>query len=192
MKIVGITGGIGSGKSTIAKIFESYEIPVYYADFEAKALMNRSKIIKRKLISLLGDSAYEKGKINRKHIASKIFDNNDLLKKVNEIVHPKVKQHFKRWIKTKDSPFVLKESAIIFENNLQENYDVIILVIADEENRIERVMKRDQISKQKVLSIIKNQLPDKYKIPLANYIINNNSLSEAESQIEEVYKDLIK
>ena len=192
MKIIGITGGIGSGKTTIAKIFESYQIPVYYADFEAKALMNRSKIIRRKLTALLGDETYINGKINRKYIASKVFNNDELLKRINAIVHPKVGQHFKRWLKKQDSTFVLKESAIIFENNLQDNYDAIILVVANKENRIERVVKRDGLSKQQILSIINNQLSEEEKIPLATYIINNNSLLEAEHQTRNIYKELMK
>ena len=123
--IVGITGGIGSGKTTIASFFEAYGIPVYHADKEAKALMNRSKVIRRKLTQLFGKSAYKDGALNRPYIASQIFNDKTLLEKMNAIVHPKVGAHFKRWLKKQDAPYILKEVAIIFENNLQYQYDCI-------------------------------------------------------------------
>ena len=119
MMIVGLTGGIGSGKTTIAKWFQSQDIPVYIADKEAKALMNRSKVIKRKLVALFGEDAYKEGKLNREYLASKIFNDKTLLAKMNAIVHPKVASHFNRWLKKQDSPYVIKEAAIIFENNLE-------------------------------------------------------------------------
>ena len=179
MIIVGLTGGIGSGKTTISKYFESFGIPVYIADNEAKALMNRSKVIKRKLIDLFGESAYEDGKLNRPYLASKIFSDQMFLSKMNAIVHPKVASHFKRWLKKQEAPYIIKEAAIIFENNLESNYNYIITVVADEDLRIERVMKRDEASKDKILSIISNQLPDAEKIKKSNFVITNNDLSSA-------------
>ena len=192
MKIIGITGGIGSGKTTVAKMFESFGIPVYYADDEAKALMNRSKTIKKKLVALLGDSAYENEKINRKYIASKVFNHQDLLKKINAIVHPKVKVHFEKWLKKQDSSYVLKESAIIFENNLQSHYDAIILVVADKHKRIDRVMKRDHLTKEQVQAIIKNQYSDQKKIPLSTYLITNDIRSQSQFQVEKLHNQLLK
>lgn len=192
MVIVGLTGGIGSGKSTIAKWFESQNIPVYIADKEAKALMNRSKVIKRKLITLFGESAYENGKLNREYLASKIFNNKALLAKMNAIVHPKVASHFERWLKKQDSPYVIKEAAIIFENNLEYQYDYIITVIADEDLRIARVIQRDNVSIEKVESIIRNQLSDEEKIKKSDFVIKNNDLEEAKKQAQLIHQTLLK
>lgn len=191
MVIVGLTGGIGSGKTTILKCFESFGIPVYIADDEAKALMNRSKVIKRKLIDLFGKSAYKDGKLNRPYLASKIFNNQILLSKMNAIVHPKVASHFKRWLKKQNAPYIIKEAAIIFENNLESNYNYIITVVADEDLRIKRVMKRDEASKEKIQSIISNQLPDAVKIEKSDFVITNNDLSSAKTQAFEIHQQLL-
>ncbi|MHA7844135.1 MAG: dephospho-CoA kinase [Winogradskyella sp.] len=191
MIIVGLTGGIGSGKTTIAKWFESQNIPVYIADKEAKALMNRSKVIKRKLSELFGVSAYENGKLNREYLASKIFNDKSLLTKMNAIVHPKVALHFKRWLKKQDAPYIIKEAAIIFENNLEYQYDYIITVVADEGLRIERVMSRDDTTKQKVKSIINNQLSDEEKIKKSHFVIQNNSLEDALKQAQKIHQILL-
>lgn len=189
--VVGLTGGIGSGKTTIAKWFKSQDIPVYIADKEAKALMNRSKVIKRKLTLLFGENAYKNGKLNREYLASKIFSDKTLLSKMNAIVHPKVASHFKRWLKKQDSPYIIKEAAIIFENNLENQYDYIITVVADENLRIERVMQRDNASKEKVESIINNQLSDEEKIKKSHFVIKNNSLEEAQKQAQVIHQALL-
>lgn len=191
MMVVGLTGGIGSGKTTIAKWFQSQDIPVYIADKEAKALMNRSKVIKRKLKALFGEEAYVDGKLNRDYLASKIFNDRTLLSKMNAIVHPKVASHFKRWLKKQDSPYVIKEAAIIFENNLEYQYKYIITVVADKNLRIERVMKRDNASKEKIESIINNQLSDEEKIKKSHFVIQNNKLEEAKAQALSIHQILL-
>lgn len=189
--VVGITGGIGSGKTTIAKFFEEFGIPVYYADKEAKALMNRSKVIRRKLIALFGEDTYEGNKLNRSLLRDQIFKDPELLEKMNGIVHPKVGAHFKRWVKKQDAPYLLKEAAIIFENNLQSQYDYIITVIADEEERIRRVVKRDNVKTASVKAIIANQLSDEEKIKLSDFVIENNDLDKAKQSALEIHKLLI-
>lgn len=191
MVIVGLTGGIGSGKTTIAKRFKELGIPVYIADTEAKALMNRSKVIKRKLTELFGKSAYENGKLNRTYLASKIFNDKALLAKMNAIVHPKVATHFKRWLKKQDAPYIIKEVAIIFENNLESQYHYIITVVADEALRIERVIKRDDATKQKVEAIIKNQLSDEEKIKKSDFVIVNHDLETAKKQALEIHHKIL-
>ena len=191
MKLVGLTGGIGSGKTTISKYFESLGIPVYIADVEAKALMNRSKVIKRKLTALFGNEAYVDGKLNRTFLASKIFNDKALLSKMNSIVHPKVASHFKRWLKKQDAPYILKEVAIIFENNLENQYDLIITIVADENLRIERLLKRDNTSKEKIEAIIKNQLSDTEKIKKSDFVISNNDLETAKQQALKIHKQLL-
>ena len=191
MVIVGLTGGIGSGKTTISKYFESLGAPIYIADHEAKALMNRSKVIKRKLIKLFGNAAYKEGMLNRPFLASKIFKDKELLLKMNDIVHPKVASHFKRWLKKQEAPYVIKEAAIIFENNLQNQCDYIITVIADKEQRIERVMKRDNASREKIESIIKNQLPDAEKVKRSDFVITNNDLDIAKTEALEIHRQIL-
>ena len=189
--IVGITGGIGSGKTTISKYFEGFGIPVYHSDLEAKALMNRSKVIKRKLIALFGDDAYINNTLNRDYLRSQIFKEKKLLSKMNAIVHPKVGAHFKRWVKKQNAPFILKEVAIIFENNLQNQYDYIITVIADKEERVKRVMQRDNSSKDSVKAIIRNQLSDQEKIKKSDFVIENNDSEAAKLQAQIIHNNLI-
>ena len=192
MIIIGLTGGIGSGKTTICQRFASFGVPVYIADDEAKTLMNRSKVIKRKLIALFGPLAYVDDKLNRPYLASQIFNDTSLLSKMNAIVHPKVGAHFRRWLKKQDAPYIIKEVAIIFENNLEHQYDYIISVVADKELRIERVIRRDNSSKERVESIMRNQLPDSYKIEKSDYVIYNNDLELAYFQVEEIHKEILK
>ncbi|WP_179007732.1 dephospho-CoA kinase [Winogradskyella forsetii] len=192
MVVVGLTGGIGSGKTTILNYFQSLGVPIYIADAEAKALMNRSKVIKRKLIELFGKEAYKDGQLNRPYLSSKIFNDKRLLSRMNTIVHPKVASHFKRWLKKQNTEYVIKEAAIIFENNLENQYNYIITVVANEDLRISRVMKRDAVSKEKVKSIIKNQLSDADKIEKSDFVIYNNDLEEAKIQAYEIHKNILK
>ena len=191
MVVVGLTGGIGSGKTTILEYFKALGVPVYIADVEAKALMNRSKVIKRKLIDLFGKDAYKNNELNRPYLSSKIFNNKELLAKMNAIVHPKVASHFKRWLKKQNSDYVIKEAAIIFENNLESQYNYIITVVADEDLRIQRVIKRDNASIEKVKSIIKNQLSDAEKIKKSDFVITNNDLLEAKKQAVMVHEKIL-
>ncbi|RED38538.1 dephospho-CoA kinase [Winogradskyella eximia] len=192
MVVVGLTGGIGSGKTTILKCFQSIGVPVYIADAEAKALMNRSKVIRRKLIDLFGSDAYKDGTLNRPYLASQIFNDRSVLSKMNAIVHPKVAAHFKRWLKKQNADYVIKEAAIIFENNLENQYNYIITVVADEALRIQRVIKRDNSSEEKVKSIIKNQLSDAEKIKKSDFVILNNDLEDAKKQVFKIHKEILK
>ena len=192
MKIVGLTGGIGSGKTTVAKMFQDLGVPLYIADDRAKLLMNTSKVIKRELIALFGDETYRDNQLNRPFLASKIFQNHDLLKKMNAIVHPKVGADFERWKNNQNTPYVLKEAAIIFENNMASQYDFIITVVADLEQRIERVIKRDNTSKEKVLAIVSNQLTDKEKAEQSDFVITNHNLDETKHQVLTIHQQLSK
>lgn len=193
MKIVGLTGGIGSGKTTIAKWFQEKSIPVYNSDNEAKRLMNESAEIKRKLVELFGEDAYVNNELNRKFISSKVFENKDLLEQLNQIVHPEVFKDFKIWIQNQTAPFVVKEAAILFESGSYHNCDYIVSVVADEEIRIQRVMERDGISSEQVLSRIKNQWTDELRIVNSDFIIRNNEgLDELEEEFETIYNKLLK
>jgi dephospho-CoA kinase len=184
MIIVGLTGGIGSGKTTVAKQFKALGVPVYIADDEAKKLMNKSKIIKRKLIQLFGEQAYINNTLNRPFLADQIFNNTSNLEKMNAIVHPKVASHFLRWVNKQDAAYVLKESAILFENNAYKNCDYVITVIAPKKIRVERVMKRDETSLEKIEAIMKNQWNDDEKIEKSDFVINNVDLEDTKHQVQ--------
>lgn len=184
MKTIGLTGGIGSGKSTVARIFEVTGIPVYYSDDRAKAMYYLPEV-KQKVIELLGAEAYQSPtEINKKYISSKIFSNTELLQKINGIIHPAVAKDFEAWRnKHKDAPFVLKEAAILFETGIYKDLDANILVISPEALRAKRIAKRDNLNEEEVMKRFKAQMQDEQKIPLANYIISND---EEHSLIEQV------
>lgn len=191
MKIVGLTGGIGSGKTTVAKQFQALGIPVYIADDEAKKLMNRSKIIKRKLIALFGDEAYKDNTLNRPFLADKIFNNAENLEKMNAVVHPKVASHFKNWLKKQIAPYVLKESAILFENGAYKDCDLIITVTAPLELRKKRILKRDNTTLEKIQAIINNQWSDESKISKSHFVITNKDLEETKQQVQLTHNKIV-
>lgn len=192
MTIIGLTGGIGSGKTTVAKAFEALGIPVYIADEEAKKLMHRSKVIKRKLIALFGENAYVDGKLNRPFLAKIIFNDKAILQKMNAIVHPKVKRHFEKWVAKHNAPYVIKEVAILFENGGHKQMDFVITVKAPISLRIERLLNRDNTSKEKIESIMKNQWPDDKKIALSDFVISNEDFEKTEHQVQEIHRQILK
>ncbi|MBT8303665.1 MAG: dephospho-CoA kinase [Bacteroidia bacterium] len=192
MKIVGLTGGIGSGKTTVAKMFMELGVPVFFADIEAKKLMKSSKVIRRKLIQLFGKKAYIDDELNRPFIASKIFNDEALLEKMNGIIHPKVAKRFQRWASKQTTPYVISEVAILFENDSYKNYDYIITVVAKEEDRIKRLLERDDTTEEKIRAIMKNQWPDEDKIRLSDYVIVNNELQITTEQVKSIHKKLLK
>lgn len=192
MIIVGLTGGIGSGKTTVSKMFTELGIPVYIADVEAKLLMNRSKVIRRKLINLFGKKAYVNNELNRVFIANKIFDDKALLEQMNAIVHPKVANHFKRWIKKQDAKYCIKEAAILFENGSYKHCDFTILIKAPEPIRIQRVVERDNSNETKVKAIIKNQWSDDDKLKLSDFVIENIDLEQTKKQVLKIHKMILK
>lgn len=191
MEIIGLTGGIGSGKTTIAKMFEDLDVPVYYADDEAKKLINSNRKIREKLIHLFGKEAFKNSKLNRAFIASIIFNNKEKLNNINAIVHPEVEKHFKKWTKSQNSKYVIQENAIIFESGAQERFDKIITVTAPVDVKIERVKKRDHISKEKVLERMYNQLGDDYKMKNSFFVLNNLKLEDSKKEVKKIHKFLI-
>jgi dephospho-CoA kinase len=191
MKFVGLTGGIGSGKSTVAAMFQELGVPVYNSDERAKRLMNTSKKIKKQLIELLGKKAFQDNKLNRPFIAEKVFNDTSLLSQLNGIVHPVVRDNFMSWSKKQNSPYVIQETALIFENKSQELYDIIILVTAPKEARINRVLSRDKTTKEQVEARMNNQLDDSLKIPMANYIVENIDLKSTRTKVIEVHKAIL-
>ena len=187
-KIIGITGGIGSGKSTVSKFIEELGFPVYDSDFWAKELVNIDENLKSRILELLGEESYdENGKYNRKFVAEKVFENQELLLKLNQIIHPAVKIHFENWVNAQNAEFVFKETALLFELKLNESCYQSILVTADENIRIKRVMDRDGRTYREVKEIIDKQMPEADKVKLADFVIQNNtdleSLKEFTQQV---------
>ncbi|WP_418513379.1 dephospho-CoA kinase [Corallibacter sp.] len=192
MTIVGLTGGIGSGKTTVAKQFESYGIPVYIADDEAKKLMHTSKVIKRNLIKLFGEEAYINNTLNRPFLANAIFNDKSLLEKMNAIVHPRVAKHFDKWVAKQKAPYVLKEVAILFENGSDASCDFIITVTAPVDVRISRVLKRDNTTQKKIKAIMNNQLDDAEKIKKSDFVIVNEELETTKEQSLKIHHQILK
>lgn len=187
-KIIGLTGGIGSGKTMVAKYIESLGIPVYIADDEAKKLMNSEKVISE-VSHAFGNEVIENGVLNREKIAQIVFNDPEKLQKLNTIVHPKVKAHFDDWVKKhKESSFVVKETAILFETGGDIYCDAIITVIAPLEIRLQRVIKRDKTDKDSVLKRMQSQWTDEQRIAKSNYIINNISVKETHKEIDNILK----
>ena len=191
MKIIGLTGGIGSGKTTVANFFKELGVPIYIADVEAKKIMNTSVSIKKALISWFGEKSYLNNELNRKFIASKVFKDKELLQKLNNIVHPEVDKHFKVWVANQDQSYVIYEAAIIFENNAQSKFDYTILVTAPEDIKVKRVLNRDESTEQEVRNRMKNQWDDSKKEKLANFIIENIDLEDTKSQIYLLHTKLL-
>lgn len=191
MKVIGLTGGIGSGKTTVAKMFAALGVPVYYADEEAKKLMNSSKIIQQKLRDTFGEETYVCGVLNRKYLSDLVFHDKEKLVKINAIVHPEVEKHFQTWVQKQKAQYVLQENAIIFENNKQDHFDAIITVSAPAELKIDRVVHRDSTNRENVLARIKNQLNDDFKISNSDYIIYNTDLEDSNRQVKEIHEKIL-
>ncbi|ESU26473.1 dephospho-CoA kinase [Flavobacterium limnosediminis JC2902] len=191
-KIIGLTGGIGSGKSTVAGYFKELGVPVYIADDEAKKLMDSPEMVK-KIQSVFEENITEDNRLNKKKMADIVFSDPEQLNKLNSIVHPEVRNHFISWVKAhKNHPFVVKEAAILFESGSYKDCDKIILVTAPKEIRIQRVMNRDKVTENQVLERIENQWPDEKKIPLSDYIIQNIDFENAKISVGEILKELNK
>lgn len=191
-KIIGLTGGIGSGKTTVAKFIEEFGFPVYYSDDRAKDIVNDNDGLKVKIKELLGDESYdENGFYNRKFVAEKVFNNKDLLQSLNEIIHPAVRLDFEHWVKKQTKYLVFKETALLFELKLHKQCYRSVLVTAEDNIRIKRVMDRDGKTYREVQSVMEKQMPEKEKIKLANCIIyNNTNLDDLKDQTEKIIFDI--
>jgi len=191
MKVLGLTGGIGSGKSTVAAFFRELGVPVYDSDREAKLLMTENEDIRAEVMALFGEEAYQGSSLNRSYISSKVFADPKLLEQLNAIVHPRVRMHFKEWAVAQDAPYVLQEAAILFENGAHKQLDAMILVWAPKESRIQRVMERDNIDREAILARMQNQWDDAETTALADYIIENIDRSETQRQVARLHSELL-
>ncbi|MBS3806839.1 MAG: dephospho-CoA kinase [Bacteroidales bacterium] len=192
MNKIGITGGIGSGKSLVCQVFERLGVPVFYADQQAKWLYDHDQQVRRQLIQHFGPELYDQKGLKRALLASKIFNNPEALKKVNGIVHPVVREKFLQWCRSyQHLPYVLEEAAILFESGAHEGLDYTILVYAPQEIRIQRVMERDQASRQAVSERMHHQMADEDKMDQADFVIYNDGSQMVIPQILNIHRTFI-
>lgn len=191
-KIIGITGGIGSGKSLICKIFSTMNIPIYDADSRAKYLINNDLSLKNSIKNLLGYNAYlPTGKYNRKWVASQVFNNPDLLKQLNSLVHPCVHKDSHDWVKKySKSPFLIYEAALMKAAGDNNMFDKVIVVNAPINLRIQRIQVRDKRSEQEIKYIIARQISDEERLKIADYVIENDDKEPVLEQVLELYEIL--
>lgn len=186
---IGLTGGIGSGKSTVAKIFASLGIPVYYSDEENKRLMNEDESVKSAILQHFGADSYKEGKLDRRYIASQVFGNKEKLELLNSITHPAVIRHAAQWMKRQEElysdtvPYAIKEAALIFESGSDKGLDLIIGVWSPEQLRIHRVMERDGVSKEEVLRRMEGQMDEDEKMKRCDFLIHNDEQSLVTPQV---------
>lgn len=188
---IGITGGIGSGKTTVCKIFETLGIPIYYADDRAKALMVTWPDVRQQIIEAFGTPSYQAdGTLNRMHLAKIAFSNPKKLAQLNAIVHPAVAKDAADWQAQQNTPYTLKEAALLFESGSYRALDAVITVYAPKSIRVKRVMQRDGIDEASVLSRLNKQMPDFEKLNLADYIISNNGQQPLIQQVLTIHQGL--
>jgi dephospho-CoA kinase len=190
---IGLTGNMGSGKTTVSKVFEILNIPVFYADDEAKKVMVTDHVLINAIKSAFGEISYfDDGTLNRKHIAALVFNNDAELKKLNSIVHPAVFRAFDEWVKNFNNvPYVLKEAALLFESDSYKFCDYTIIVQAPLETRIKRVMLRDRLTLDEVERRNSNQFPEEKKTQLADYIIRNDGTQLVIPQVLELHREFL-
>ena len=192
MKIVGLTGGIGSGKSAVLSVFSSLGVPCYQSDSSAKKLMQQDPELINQIKALFRDDLYEGEKLNRGKLAEVVFADKSKLESLNAIVHPRVKEDFHLFLSQQNADYVIKEAAILFETEGAEDCDVTILVTAPEDLRIERVMKREKSKVEHIKSRMRHQWSDEKKIPMADYVINNIDWDKTLKKVEEIHQKLVR
>lgn len=189
---VGLTGGIGSGKSTVARVFEVLGIPVYYADEATRQLMNTDEALKKEIIKNFGEKSYINNELNRPYIASIVFNNKEKLELLNALTHPATIRHANAWMQQQTAPYVIKEAALIFESGSAENLDYVIGVSAPKPLRIRRVMERDHISSEEVQKRMSRQLSEEMKMKLCDFVLVNNELELLTPQVLALHEQLLK
>ncbi|MGZ5210238.1 MAG: dephospho-CoA kinase [Kaistella sp.] len=191
-KIIGLTGGIGSGKTTVAKFIEEMVFPVYYSDVRAKDIVNDDEVLRHKIKALLGEESYnENGLYDRKFVSGVVFNDEEILLQLNALIHPAVKLDFENWVASQNTPFVFKETALLFELKLNESCYKSVLVTADDNIRIKRVMDRDSKTYREIEAVMDKQMPEKDKVKRADFVIyNNNGIEELRAETEKMLMKL--
>lgn len=192
MKHYALTGGIGSGKSTVLALFKKLGVPTFSADNSAKHAMEVTPEVKAEVLALFGDKAYINGVLNREFIASQVFHDKTKLKALNNVVHPAAKAAYDQWKEAQDAPYTVYEIPIVFELDVQDRFDGVILITTPESERINRVQTRDNMAEKAVRARMKNQWTDDQKIPLADFVIENVDLSNTEVQVSRLHQKLLK
>ena len=192
-KIIGITGGIGSGKSTVSKLIEEAGYPVYYSDIRAKTIVNDHAELQEQIKQLLGEKSYdENGLYDRKYVADIVFENEEILLKLNSLIHPAVKIDFENWVAHQTTDFVFKETALLFELKLNESCYKSLLVTAADNCRLKRVMDRDNKTYREVETIMLRQMPEKDKVKIADFVIfNNDDLEDLEKETKKILAEIV-
>lgn len=188
---IGITGGIGSGKTTVAKVFEVLGIPIYYADDEAKRMMNEDESLKQQLLQLFGKKTYVDGKLNRQYLSSMVFNSDEKLALLNSIVHPATIRDAERWMQQQKTPYAIKEAALIFESGAQKQLDYVIGVYAPAPLRIQRAMKRNHATREEVKARMDKQIEEEIKMRLCDYVITNDEQELVIPQVIKIHKALM-
>jgi dephospho-CoA kinase len=189
---IGITGGIGSGKTTVCRLFEIMGVPVYYSDEASKELLRSDAEVKALVINAFGDTILDQhGAVDRKKLAAIVFNNKFELDKLNAILHPAVAMHFDNWLSKQTSAYILKEAAILFESGAYKNLDQVIVVVAPLELKISRSIKRDGVSKEAILARIQNQLNDEEKIKRSGFVIYNDEVQLLMPQVLMIHQQLV-
>lgn len=191
MKIIGLTGGIGSGKSTVLELFKILGVKTYSADESAKKLVNTDPYLINLIKSSFGENIYDKGQLNSKKLSKIVFEDTEKLKLLNSIIHPAVAKDFKLFLNSNNEDYIVKEAAIIFETKSENNYDKIIFIQSPLEIRIERVINRDNISREEVMKRINNQLDENLIIDKCDYVISNENKEDLEDKVLSIHHDLI-
>lgn len=186
-KIIGLTGGIGSGKTRIVKVFSDMGVPCYVADDAAKRLMGQDALVIQQIKDLLGEKAYDTAGLNRAYIGEIVFSDPQKLQALNAIVHPAVAKDFSLWLALQKAPYVIKEVAILFETGGYKAVDQTLLITAPKEVRLQRAMQRDQVAKEVILARMNHQWEDEQRIPLADHIINNEVWEETLKEIKRLH-----
>lgn len=189
---LGVTGGIGSGKTTVCKVFSVLGIPVFSADIEAKQIQDNDPEVRNKINIACGRDLYASGKLDRAELANLIFGNKDLLAEINRIIHPAVFRNFRDWIKSQNSPYSIMEAAILFESGAYRMMDRIITVVTPQEQRIERVLRGNRLTREQVMDRINNQIDDEIRIRQSDFTIFNSENDMIIPAVLGIHKEMLK
>jgi dephospho-CoA kinase len=189
---LGVTGGIGSGKSSVCRVFNVLGIPVFYSDSEAKAIMNNDLSVRSKINAIAGKDLFLNGNLDREELAKIIFNDEELLRRVNALIHPLVFQNFIQWTDMQTAPYVIMEAAILFESGASELVDKVLTVVAPLDQRIERTVKGNQLTREQVMDRIRNQMDDDVRVKNSDYIIYNSENDMIIPSVLRIHGDLLR